>query len=190
MIIIEGIRRAGKTFTINTIKKYCPGMIFYKDTGLEYAKELELDIDDYVISRDLTYSQLIPSLPKFANSNLVFDRQYYSSYVYGQFYRNKYSKEFWQEHVERVENEYDEFLDNIIIMFLTLKNEDFRKIAEMDRQKDDLEDKDENSYLKQYELYNEVANISKARIYNLKAFQSEDYIKSEFEKVLKLSLKD
>lgn len=188
MVVIEGIRRSGKSHTLEVLGANKPDLYYYKDKGVMYAMKKSIDVDDYVIGRDLTYAQLFYNLPVAAFKNLVFDRQYWTSYVYGQFYRDKYNKEFWVDHIHSVENMYGELLENICIVLITLSDDDFKRIAEMQRQKDHLESADIDGYKRQYELYQELLDISNAAVVKLPAFQSDDEILKSLEKALQTKL--
>jgi thymidylate kinase len=184
MYIIEGVRRSGKTHTLEIIDKFFIGYHFYKDLGMRLIKDSPIDTDDFSIGRDYALAQFILKIDSSSFENLlIIDRQYFSSYVYGQFYRHKYDKQFWKDHILKVEKIYGDFINNIKVIFIELTEEDFKFMAEMGRQKDWLEDSDINSYKAQYELYLEALEISKARIFKMKAFQGEGYINYFFNKV-------
>jgi thymidylate kinase len=177
MIILEGIRRSGKSFTLEVLEKAYGGVFtFFKDEGMRLIRGSTIDIDDYAIGRDCAYAQLCSKTSFF--ERIVFDRQYISSYVYGQFYRNRYDKDFWVDHIKKVENIYGENKPKII--FLDLKKEDFERISEMNRSKDDLESSDISGYLKQYELYKDALSISKSSIFVMDSFKSKEYIEEFF----------
>lgn len=176
IIIIEGIRRSGKTFTIDVIRKYIPEYTLYKDEGIRIATERKWDIDNYATTRDLTYAIFLSKMPNLINSKLIFDRQYLSSYVYGQFYRSTYDKEYWTNHIKMIEEIYDEKLQDITILFMSLTESDFKHMASLTRNKDHLETSEIDSYKRQYELYLEALEISNAKIVPIKAFQTEEYL--------------
>lgn len=182
MIILEGIRRSGKSFTTKFIEDYFPFYVVYKDDGVRLIKDSPIDIDDYVIGRDLAYAQFIKTMPEKAINRLFLDRQYLTSYVYGQFYRDKYDKEFWAKHIQKVEAQYgDDFIEKFMsILFIEMNEDDLVKAANLDRDKDDLEDNDIQSYIKQYELYQEVLSITKVPVYRMKAFQDSAYLTKFF----------
>jgi thymidylate kinase len=189
LIIIEGIRRSGKTHTIETIKesmtdRYLPP-IFYKDKGVPFAMNNGLSVDDYVIGRDLAYAQFLSFVKPAEFQLLVFDRQYLTTYVYGQFYRSNYSKDFYKQHIEHVESFYKEagLIKKMYTMFIKLKEKDFERIAEMDRKKDVLEDSDIEGYKKQYELYQEAMDITRTNVVELPAFQDENKILEVFSSI-------
>lgn len=183
MVIIEGIRRSGKTFVSEVIRKNFINVTVHKDEWMKHIYK-NVDIDDFVIGRDITYAQIIP---KIKNNIFVFDRQYISSYVYGQFYRKKYNKSFWKEHINKVEEIYGDYIRNITIVFITLNEEDFKKVSAINRNKDKLETDNINDYIKQYELYFEaINNITKANIINLKYFSDEKTIINIFNDILKV----
>jgi len=182
LIVIEGIRRSGKTYLVDTIKNKNNDVIFYKDRGVMYAMKNNIDVDDYVIGRDLTYAQLFSNTKPDIFNNIVFDRQYLSSYVYGQYYRNKYNKVFWRDHIRKVENLYESagILDQIKILFIELDESDFEKIANMNRNKDHLENNNIVEYKEQYYLYKEALSITKANVSYIKAFQDSEKINKRF----------
>ena len=185
MIIIEGIRRSGKTFTINTIQKHYTDWINYKDKGMRMIKDTEIDVDDYAIGRDMAYAQLFPTIPYIIFNRMLVDRQYWSSYVYGQFYRGKYDKEFWTDHITRVENLLfqENIQDHLHILLIRPEEDDFKRMSEMGRRKDWLEDEDIESYKRQWELYEELLEISAANVRFLKPFQDEEYIMETVKKI-------
>lgn len=179
MLIIEGgCRKAGKSFTISVLRRAYPNFIFYKDNGMKFIADTEVDPDDYVIGRDLAYAQILPIIyDEFLINNLIFDRQYWSSYVYGQAWRSRYSKNFWVSHIRRVEDTYGEdFIKrHLKIIFITLSDADFDRIQKTTRNKDQWEDI--SDYKRQYELYQELLSITSIKnIYFLPAFQTEETI--------------
>jgi hypothetical protein len=181
MIIIEGPRKVGKSFTLETIQKYEPTTRVFKDLGIRILKD-RIDLDDYAISRDTTYAQFLPQF-MYLWDDIVFDRGYWSSYVYGQCWRNKYDKNFWIEHIKRVEDLYGTFLSKIKVLSFDLTEDDFKRIENTIRNKDGWENV--SDYRLQYDLYKEVADISQVKKYFIKPFQSEEYIMKEF-KILKI----
>lgn len=188
MVIIEGIRRSGKSHTFEVLEEHKPELYYHKDKGVIHAMKRGISVDDYVIGRDMTYAQLFYKLPTAAFKNIVFDRQYWTSYVYGQFYRDKYNKDFWMDHIHAVENEYAEMLDNVCVVLITLKDTDFKYIAEMSRQKDHLESTNIDEYKRQYELYQELLDISNVAVVKMPAFQPETEILGLFEKALQTNI--
>lgn len=62
MIILEGVRRSGKSFTTETITKRIPSVIQYKDLGMRLIDHALVDPDCYSIGRDLAYAQFLPKL--------------------------------------------------------------------------------------------------------------------------------
>ena len=194
MIIIEGPRRVGKTYTVNTILEAHPDFVYYKDKGMRDIRERvePVDPDDYAIGRDMAYAQFLPHLPYKILDRLVLDRQYWSSYVYGLFYRKKYSKEFWVQHIEEVENklfgdpvEEDNLRKHINIILIHPSEEDFTRMADMGRQKDWLEDDEIDGYKTQWDLYMELVNISAANVIPLRAFQPKEEILEVVNKILR-----
>jgi len=185
LVILEGIRRSGKSHTIDIIKKNNLNLLFYKDHGVMYAMNNNIDVDDYVISRDLTYAQLFTETkPDFLNK-IIFDRQYLSSYVYGQYYRNKYDKSFWRDHIKKVEELYykADLLDHIKIVFIKLNDNELTNIAKMNRAKDQLEDNNLDGYKRQYDLYQEALLITKADVHYIEGFKDREYIIKRFTEI-------
>ncbi len=182
MVILEGIRRCGKSYTTSFVETNFPFYVVYKDEGINIIKGSPVDIDDYVVGRDLAYAQLISEMPTKAIKRLFFDRQYLSSYVYGQFYRNKYDKSFWVNHIKQVEEIYGkEFISQYLsIVFIELEDTDFEKIANIQRNKDSLETNDIDAYKRQYELYQEALEITTVPTYRMKAFQDVSYLTNYF----------
>src|SRR5208337_145377 len=183
MWVIEGVRCSGKTFTADVIKRNFPNVCVYKDIGMRLAAERQLDLDDYAIGRDLTYAQSLPILmDDHLADTAVFDRMYFSSYVYGIAWR-KGNKEFWKEHIQTVENIYGDFLKKIHVIFLDLPNDaTLDKMKKMHRQKDKWDKT--LDFKRQYRLYlNLINNITKAKVTFLPSFQSEDYIVKFFKEV-------
>jgi hypothetical protein len=179
MIIIEGPRRCGKSFTKDVLLKKFGNLILFKDLGMRIIKDTPIDPDDFAIGRDLAYAQFVPQFswaPTF--DRLVMDRGYWSSYVYGQCWRNRYNKNFWSEHLKRVEDFYGSYLEKVKILVFHLNEDDFKRMESMDREKDVWEHT--NDYRQQYELYSECAEKSQAKIFLIDAFQSEDYIARTF----------
>jgi thymidylate kinase len=178
MIIIEGIRRSGKSFIINALQKHYPDLIYHKDLGIRMIKDTPIDVDDYVIGRDLAFAQFLPKIETSNIDCLILDRQYWSAYVYGQFYRNKYDKAFWRDHIEKVEQTYgiNWTRKNLNVVLLSPEPEDYKRLASMGREKDHLEDSDINSYLQQQSLYLEILEFTRAQVHLLKPFQTEEYI--------------
>ena len=185
MVILEGIRSCGKTFTSDVISKVFP-IRLYKDLGIRMLKEnnLKTDVDDYSIGRDLAYAQFAKKIDKPTLDMLVFDRQYISSCVYGIHYRNRYDKEFWFNHLKMVESIYKKSNTNVKILFIELESEDFKKIVEMKRKKDWLDTTDINDYIKQYLLYLDFLQYSSFPVIRMKAFQDEEYICKMFVEAL------
>ncbi len=180
MIIIEGIRRSGKTHTVNLLKTIFNDVIFFKDASFANLNP-SLDPDSFAIGRDCAYAQFLPTLDKSYTDRLLFDRQYWSSYVYGQIYRDRYQN-FWENHIRNVEGIYGDNLPKIL--FITLETEDIKRISNMDRTKDGLETTNEAIYLKQYIKYTELFGISNADIYMMKAFQDDEYIIEFFKHIM------
>jgi len=188
LIILEGIRRSGKSHTIKILKKSISQLIFYKDLGMRIIVNKAIDSDVYAIGRDLAYAQFLPNLYRHGSykdfvERLFFDRAYWSSYVYGQAWRNNYSKTFWKNHIKLVEDIYGDFLENIKIVFITLTKDDFQRIESIDRNKDQWE-KTHTDYKEQYDLYIELFGISKAKIYTLDGFKDDRYITSKIRHIL------
>ena len=183
MFVIEGVRCSGKTFTVDVIKKNFPNVCVYKDAGLRVASDLQLDLDDYAIGRDLTYAQALPVLmDDHLADTAVFDRMYFSSYVYGIAWR-KGDKQFWKEHIQRIENLYGDFLKKIHFILLDLPTDaELDRIKKMRRQKDKWDKT--LDFKRQYRLYLEIVNkITKAKVTLLPSFQSEDFIVKFFKEV-------
>jgi thymidylate kinase len=177
MVCIEGIRKSGKTYTIDVIRKNFPQVIVYKDLGIRDIAPKEVSIDDFSIGRDFTYAQCLPKLVGDAHKNIVFDRQYWSSYVYGQAWRNKYNNEFWTNHIHKVEETYGDWLKNIHVVFITLTDSDFQRIEEMNRKKDRWDGIAD--FEKQYDLYLEVVVKTKlpyGNVHLLSAFSNDAFI--------------
>jgi len=167
---------------MDVLQKSFANLIFHKDLGMRIIKGTSISPDDYAIGRDLALAQFIPHFYWEDTFNrLVVDRGYWSSYVYGQCWRDRYDKNFWTEHLKKVEGCYGAFLKQLKIVLFRLTEEDFDRIENMNRQKDDWEGI--NDYRKQYDLYKECIERSKARVYSLEAFKSEDYIVQTFSKV-------
>jgi len=180
MIVIEGIRRCGKSFTVDALQKHFPNLFFFKDLGMRLIKDTPISPDDYAIARDLSYAQFLPHYFWSEEAdNLVFDRGYWSTYVYGQCWRDKYNKQFWTDHIKRVEDIYGQFLQKVKFFSFELNDLDFERIEEMDRKKD-IWDSTSDNYRRQYELYREIAEISQAKKHFIKAFMPIDYIIKEF----------
>jgi thymidylate kinase len=185
MIILEGIRRSGKSYTVDVLKNHIPNLIHHKDLGMRIIAQTPVDPDSYAMGRDFALAQFLPKLYwnfEFTN-RLLLDRAYWSTYVYGQCWRNNYGKTFFKNHIERVEETYGEFLKEIKIVFITLTKNNFNRIKGMGREKDQWE-MTHVDYDKQYELYQELFQISKAKIFTLNGFNSDDYIVKTFNKVL------
>lgn len=182
MIILEGIRRSGKTYTTDFVKDNFPFYIVYKDEGMSIIKNTPIDIDDYVIGRDLAYAQFVKTLPEKAINRLFLDRQYFTSYVYGQFYRNKYDKQFWADHIQRVESQYgDDFIKKFMsVLFIEMTEDDLKHAAKTARYKDELESDFIDDYKRQYELYQEVLEITKLPVHRMRAFQNNAYLTDFF----------
>lgn len=187
MIILEGIRRSGKTYTTEFVSQSFPFYIVYKDEGMRIIRDKPIDIDDYVIGRDLAYAQFAKTLPDKAVDRLFLDRQYFTSYVYGQFYRKKYDKEFWADHIRLVESHYgDYFIENFMsLVFIDMNEDDLKSVAKMSRKKDHLESSAFDDYKRQYELYQEALEITKVPVHRMKAFQSNDYLVKFFTQFLR-----
>jgi hypothetical protein len=186
VVILESVRQGGKTYTANVLDKNFPHMLIYKDIGMRLIVNSKVDPDDYAIGRDLAYAQALPQMADefLLESNLVFDRGYWSSYVYGQAWRNKYDKEFWRSHIALVEKIWGEALNKVHIVFLTLTQEDFGRIENMDRKKDAWDSTQD--FRKQYSLYGEILNttiIKKQNIHFLPAFKNDEYIIDFFKKI-------
>ena len=186
MVTIEGVRRIGKSFAIDVLKKYYPNLIYHKDLGIRMIKGAGVDIDDYVIGRDLTLAQFLPKIETSNLESLIFDRQYWSSYVYGQYYRKKYNKTGWKNHILNVEQVYgiDWIEKNMHIVLLSPEADDYKRLAGMNRKKDDLEDSNIDSYIIQQELYIEILSLSRAQVHLLKPFQNEEYIISFMKRLI------
>jgi hypothetical protein len=186
MIIIEGIRRSGKTYAINVLKKNFPHLILYKDLGIRITLNSGVDPDDYAVGRDLAYAQGIPTFVDWdVFPRIVFDRQYWSSYVYGQAWRKKYDKTFWKAHVVTVEDIWGVVLKNVHVVLLTCDEDALLRIENMDRTKDEWEIT--RDFRKQYELYQELPSITKIppeNIHRLPAFMKDDYIADFFKQIL------
>lgn len=189
MVILEGTRRSGKSYTTKFIEDNFAFYNVYKDQGIRILQDTAslVDVDDYVIGRDLAYAQLMKIMPDKMIKRIFFDRQYLSSYVYGQFYRDKYNKQFWTDHIHRVEEVYGEnFLKNsMMIIFIELESWHFEKIAKLNRKKDVFECDNIDSYKRQYELYQEVLDITQAPVFKMKAFQDLAYLTKFFTSVWK-----
>lgn len=188
MLIIEGVRRCGKSHTIKVLKKSISQLIFYKDLGMRMITNKAIDPDIYAIGRDLAYAQFLPNLCRYGwyenfVERLFFDRAYWSSYVYGQAWRNNYSKTFWKTHIKLIEDTYGDFLKKIKIIFITLTKDDFQRIEDMDRNEDQWE-KTHTDYRKQYDLYMELFNISKIKTHTLDGFKDDSYISSKIRSIL------
>ena len=184
MIILEGIRRSGKSYTIEVLKRHFLNLIYYKDLGMRLISGV-VDPDSYAIGRDLAYAQFLPNLQWNEDfiKRLLFDRSYWSTYVYGLSWRDNFSRTFFKEHIKRVEKIYGDFLKDIKILFITLTEDDMKKIELMDRKKDRWENT-HSDYRIQYKLYNKLFDISNAKIFTLDAFKNEDYIVKTFNNVL------
>jgi len=166
------------------LKRRIPNLIHYKDLGMRIIASTSIDPDYYAIGRDLAYAQFLPKLQwdEEFTKRLLFDRAYWSTYVYGQCWRDNLSKIFFDAHIEIVEETYGMFLKNIKILFITLTEDDMKRIESMDRNKDQWDT--HTDYRKQYKLYLELFNISNTKIFTLDAFKDEDYIVNTFNKVL------
>lgn len=186
MLIIEGVRKSGKSYTTNLLSKF-PHFLIYKDLGMRLIPGTKVDPDDYAIGRDFAYAQSLPSIADeyLFKNNLVFDRGYWSSYVYGQAWRDKYDKDFWKNHIIKIEETWGETLNEIQVVLITLTEDDFVRIENMNRSKDVWDST--SDFRKQYELYQEILNVttlSKNNIHFLPAFQSDEFIKDFFNKIL------
>ena len=138
----------------------------------------------------MAYAQLFPKIPYKIFDRMVIDRQYWSSYVYGQFYRKKYSKEFWIEHITRVENLLliqDIQRQHLHILLIRPDEDDFKRMADMGREKDCFEDNSIESYKQQWKLYEEILSFSSANVRFLKPFQNKEHI---LEIVNKISMEE
>ena len=62
LVILEGIRRSGKSFTIDVLKKRSPNLVHYKDAGMRIIDHEIVDPDQYAIGRDFAYAQFLPKL--------------------------------------------------------------------------------------------------------------------------------
>lgn len=181
MYILESARSGGKSFTADVIRKNFPNVCVYKDVGMRLIGNKNIDPDDYAIGRDLAYAQSLPILmDEHMTETAVFDRQYFSSYVYGRAWRKKYDKEFWADHIRLVEDTYGPFLEKINIIFLDLPDEaTLDRMKKMHRQKDKWDNK--LDFKRQYNLYLYlINNITKAKVTFLPSFQSEDFIVNFF----------
>lgn len=138
----------------------------------DYAEEV--NIDDIAIGRDLALAQFIAKLPSYVTDRYIFDRQYWSSYVYGQAWRDKYSKAFWEKHIQVVESYLLYTNSKIKIVFLQLTENDFKRVESNNRKKDKWDLTTDFRY--QYDLYQEVIRLSKMEIHMMKAFQDDKYI--------------
>lgn len=190
MYILESTRCGGKTFTADVIRKNFPDIQVYKDVGMRLIANKGVDPDDYAIGRDLAYAQSLPVLmDEYMSETAVFDRQYFSSYVYGRAWRKKYDKEFWADHIRLVEDTYGPFLDKITIVFLDLADETtLDKMKKMHRQKDKWDKT--LDFKRQYKLYlNIINNITKAKVIFLPSFQTEDFIVKFFRGLFKQEFK-
>lgn len=185
MIILEGIRRSGKSFTTDLLKNKIPNLVHYKDIGMRLINHNVVDSDYYAIGRDFAYAQFLPKLrwDTYFTKRLLFDRAYWSTYVYGQCWRDNLSKTFLKDHIHKVEEVYGDFLEQIKILFITLSEDDLKRIESMGRGKDQW-DKTRDDYRQQYDLYMELFDISKVRTFTLDAFQDEKHILDVFNKVL------
>ena len=181
MVILESTRRSGKSYTCEKVEQYFSNIRIYKDFGLRILNKIntKIDIDDYCIGRDLAYAQFIPTLPFEVENNLLLDRQYISTCVYGLYYRSKYNKQFWVKHLQRVEELYKNIGTKVIILFIELTNKDFQRISSMGRKKDWLEEDGEQGYRNQYELYEFFLKETSFHIIRMKAFQDDEYIISK-----------
>jgi thymidylate kinase len=188
MIILEGVRQSGKTYAVNVLDKNFAHMLIYKDIGMRLIANSKVDPDDYAIGRDLAYAQSLPQMADdfLFQNNLIFDRGYWSSYVYGQAWRNKYDKDFWKEHISLVEKVWGDALNKVHIVFITLTPEDFTRIENMNRDKDVWDAT--KDFRNQYALYGEILNmtkVSKANIHLLPAFQKDEFIIDFFKQILR-----
>lgn len=185
MIILEGIRRSGKTFTMDVLKENFKNMQVYKDVSMRIINHQSINADAVAMGRDFAYAQFIPQiLSKSLSDHIIFDRGYWSSYVYAQCWRDEFTKEQMTEHVQKVEEQYGNFMDNIKIVFIKVDAVDIERIEAMDRGKDRWE-KTHSDYREQYSLYTELPMISKANVYEMKAFQDEEYIVNKFKDILR-----
>ena len=184
MIVLEGIRSSGKSFTLDVLKKNLPQLIFYKDLGMRIFPK-EVDPDDYAIALDYTYAQCLPKLVA-PHEHIIIDRLYFSSYVYGQAWRKTYDKKFWTNHIKTVEQMYGNFLKEITFVYLSVSYDDLDRIKKMNRKKDQWDSK--HDFIRQDQLYTQLFNrgITKAKVLLLPAFQSEDFITQFFKSYLKL----
>jgi thymidylate kinase len=187
MFIIEGVRCSGKSFTADVVRKNFPDIQVYKDVGMRLIANKGIDPDDYAIGRDLAYAQSLPVLMDENMANTaVFDRQYFSSYVYGRAWRKRYDKEFWADHIRLVEDTYGPFLEKITIVFLDLPGEEtLDKMKKMHRQKDKWDKT--LDFKRQYKLYRNLwmNNITRAKVVHLPSFQTEDFIVKFFKGLFK-----
>lgn len=189
MIILEGCRRSGKSYTCDKIKEFFPDIQIYKDLGMRITHHSypDINVDDYSVGRDLAYAQYFPTLPKHITNSLVVDRQYISSCVYGLYYRNNYDHKYWLEHLKKIEELYYRTNQKIVILFMTILDGGFKKIAEMDRKKDWLEDNSgEDGYRKQYNLYESFLKHTVFPVVRLVAFRDDHYIMDKVSEALAL----
>jgi hypothetical protein len=177
IFILEGVRASGKSFTADIIRNKFPDIQVYKDAGMRLIANKSIDPDDYAIGRDLAYAQSLPILmDDYMADTAVFDRQYFSSYVYGLAWRKKYDKEFWADHIRLVEDTYGPFLKKINVILLDLPNDEtLERMKKMNRKKDKWDKT--LDFKRQYKLYLKlVNNITRAKVVFLPSFQTEDFI--------------
>ncbi len=184
IIILEGIRRSGKSYTIEILKRNFKNLTYYKDSSMGFVDHNKVCPDSIAIGRDLAYAQFLKVINKSESDYLLFDRGYWSTYVYGQCWRNKFTKVDMEKHVKKVEEIYGDFLNNIKVVFLEVDAVDIELIESMNREKDQW-DKSHNDYREQYSLYSELPLISKVKVFEMKAFQSSSYIVNKFKDILR-----
>lgn len=173
---------------MDVIKKNFKNITCYKDLGMRIIDHDIVDADSCAMGRDLAYAQFLKILAdkdsKFVE-NLLFDRGYWSSYVYAQCWRDKHSKRDMARHVNLVEQTFSGLLNDIKIIYLNVDDEDLKRIESMDRDKD-IWEKTRTDYRYQLELYEELLgfNVSVARKFPIKAFQPEEKLIKDISEVL------
>jgi hypothetical protein len=161
VIFLEGCRSCGKGYTTNALKKAYGFITIYKDIGIPTI------VDEFLLE------------------NLIFDRGYFSSYVYGLAWRNKYDKAFWATHIRNVEETYGDFLSKLHVVFISMTEENFKTIESSNRSKDVWDDT--KDFRKQYDLYLEVLNLSRiptSNIHCLPGFMKDNEIIDFFRPIL------
>ena len=145
--------------------------------------DANVDPDDFTIGRNFAYAQMMPELlSEYTLEHLVLDRQYWSSYVYGQAWRDKYDKQFWTEHIQDIEEQWGEYLEDIKFILITPDEEDFKRAEELVRESDNWDYRVD--YRNQHELYEEVFEISRANKFRMRPFQTKEYIIKVFKDIL------